>query len=423
MTQSHKISATGFIVWGICALFFTYEFLLRTVLGTFEHPLITDLNLNLVTFALLSSTAYQVVYGSMQIPVGILLAKFGLKKSLFMASLLCALSVFGFGATHAFDSAFLFRVVMGLGSSFGFIGLLVAVYDWMPRQKIGLFIGLSQLIGTLGPMVAAGPLNDIANDSSIDWRFIFFGLGVLGVIISLLILALVKNNKDYTGTFQILKRPKPLLTTLAQLLSQTQVWFIALYSAAIYFTIEYLSENSGKAFLMLNGYTMKSASYMITVAWVGYAIGCPLLGYISDLTGKRKNVLSLSALISLIAAIIIIYYPAHSYMLTSAFIALGAGAGGQSVGFAIMAEQCNEQSIAIGLGFNNALIGFLGAINAPLIGWLLNKYSQGQPPTIINFQDAFWVIIGFMVFALFLSTFLIKETFCKSTKETTKLYL
>jgi len=417
------MSTTGLIVWGICALFFTYEFLLRTVLGTFEHPLITDLNLNLVTFALLSSTAYQVVYGSMQIPVGILLAKLGLKKSLSIASLLCALSVFGFGVTHTFDSAFLFRVIMGLGSSFGFIGLLVAVYDWMPRQKIGLFIGLSQLIGTLGPMIAAGPLNDIANDSNTDWRVIFFGLGVIGIIISLLILALVKNNKDYTGTFQILKRPKPLLPTLRQLLSQSQVWFIALYSAAIYFTIEYLSENSGKAFLMLNGYTMKSASYMITTAWIGYAIGCPLLGYISDLTGKRKNMLSLSALISLLSAIIIIYYPANSYMLTTAFILLGAGAGGQSVGFAIMAEQCNEHTIAIGLGFNNALIGFLGAINAPLIGWLINKFSHGSAPTIAHYQQAFWVILGFMILAIILSSLFIKETFCKSTKETTKLYL
>jgi len=359
----------------------------------------------------------------MQIPVGILLEKLGLKKSLTIASLLCALSVFAFGATHALDSAFLFRVIMGLGSSFGFIGLLVAVYDWMPRQKIGLFIGLSQLIGTLGPMIAAGPLNDIANDSNIDWRFIFFGLGIIGIIISLLILALVKNNKDYTGTFQILKRPKPLLPTLRQLLSQSQVWFIALYSAAIYFTIEYLSENSGKTFLMLNGYSMKSASYMITIAWIGYAIGCPLLGYISDLTGKRKNMLSLSALISLLSAIIIIYYPANSYVLTTAFILLGAGAGGQSVGFAIMAEQCSEHSIAIGLGFNNALIGFLGAVNAPLIGWLIDKFSHGSSPTIAHYQQAFWVIISFMILALILSSFFIKETFCKSTKETTKLYL
>ncbi|WP_367608019.1 hypothetical protein [Legionella sp. W05-934-2] len=43
--------------------------------------------------------------------------------------------------------------------SFGFICLLISVYDWLPRKNAALFIGLSQFIGTMGPMLAAGPLD------------------------------------------------------------------------------------------------------------------------------------------------------------------------------------------------------------------------------------------------------------------------
>ena len=182
--QSDRISTKGLFIWGLCAVFFTYEFMLRTVLGTFEHPLLYDLNLSLVGFSILSSTAYQGVYGFMQIPVGVILDNFGLKKVLSAAIMLCALSVLFFSATHQFHSAFIFRLIMGLGSSFGFIGLLVVVYDWMPSNKTGLFIGLSQFIGTLGPMLAAGPLNAVAESGGLSWRLVFLGLGIFGIILS-----------------------------------------------------------------------------------------------------------------------------------------------------------------------------------------------------------------------------------------------
>jgi MFS family permease len=138
--NNQRISLIGITIWLICAVFFMYEFLLRTILGTFEHPIMYDLNLNLVTFSILSSTAYQLIYGVMQVPVGIIAYRFGLKKSLFFAVVICAVAVIGFGSAHIFDTAFLFRLLMGLGSSFGFLCLLIAVYEWMPRKNIAFFI-------------------------------------------------------------------------------------------------------------------------------------------------------------------------------------------------------------------------------------------------------------------------------------------
>lgn len=421
MPQVSKMTVFGTMIWILCAVFFMYEFLLRTVLGTFEHPITYDLNIDIVKFAILSSTAYMLVYGLMQIPVGIITDRFGLKKTLFWATVVCAISVIGFGMTHTFDSAFIFRILMGLGSSFGFICLLVAVYDWMPQKNIAFFIGLSQFIGTMGPILAAGPLNSLSTSSGADWRFIFFILGFIGIIIAILVLFFVKNNKDYTGSFQILKRPEPLRKELGALLNQKQTWLIAIFSGSIYFTIEYLSENSGKAFIMLHGYSSNTASYMITTAWIGYAIGCPLLGYISDLLGKRKSMMVVAAISCLTSMIIIIYLPINIPILTIGFILLGIGASGQSIGFAIMAEQCKESYLAAGLGFNNAVIALVTSLNAPLIGWVLTRSANNHPPTIYDYQVAFSIIIGFLILALMLSALFIKETFCKSTKTPLKL--
>ena len=155
--MNQKISLKGLAVWLVCMVFFLYEFLLRTLLGTFQTAIMHDIHLTPLKFAFLSSTAYTLIYGLMQIPVGNIIKKFDLKKALLFACLVCTIANFGFAYAQGFYSALIFRALMGLGSSFGFICLLVAIYDWLPYQNVALYIGLSQFFGTLGPMATGAP--------------------------------------------------------------------------------------------------------------------------------------------------------------------------------------------------------------------------------------------------------------------------
>lgn len=423
MISENKITLRGLSVWFVCAIFFMYEFLLRTVLGTFQLPIMADLQLSPVRFAILSSTAYQLAYGLMQIPVGLITDRFGLKKTLLSAVIFCAIANIGFTLTHQFGTAAIFRVLMGLGSSFGFVCLLIAVYDWLPRKNAALFIGLSQFIGTLGPMLAAGPLNLLAEAKIVNWREVFLGLGIVGAIIAVLVLLIVDNNREATGKFIVLSRPdKKILDHLKRLIRERQIWYIAIFSASIYFCIEYLSENEGVQFLKLKGFSPSFSSFMITLSWLGYAIGCPLLGFISDYTQKRKPVMFMAIILLIVALLSIVYLPLPTVIMAMAFIALGVGASGQSVGFAIMAEHCRDEYLAVGLGFNNAMIMLFAAINAPLIGFILSHLMATQGAlSLIDFKQAFLVIFVLLAVGFFLITFAISETFCKSRKTTTKL--
>lgn len=416
MHQENQFSFTGFVVWIICALFFTYEFLLRTVLGTFQHPIMYDLSLSPLKFAILSTTSFLMIYGLMQLPVGMLTDRFGLKRSLIFAVCVCALSTVLFSFTYQFKTAVLIRMLMGLGASFGFVCLLVSVYDWMPKRHYGLFIGLSQFIGVLGPMIAAGPLDSLAERGNTDWRTIIFSLGLIGIALFFFIILLVKNNEGNVGKFRIIHKPTTIRSNLSSLLRQKQTWLIAIYSALVYFTIEYLSENEGKAFIILNGFDSIYASYMITIGWLGYAIGCPLLGFLSDYLKRRKLMLIIAACISLISIILIVYFPVSKLILAGSFLLLGLGAGGQSIGFAIMAEQCGKDYLAVGLGFNNAMITILSSINAPLIGWLLDNHRQTEALALDDYHYAFSFIVVLISLSIFVSIFFIKETYCRPTK-------
>ncbi|AXA33507.1 MFS transporter [Francisella adeliensis] len=415
--MNNKLSILSISIWLTCAIFFMYEFLLRTILGTFEHQIISDLNLSLLTFSVLSSTAYQLTYGVMQIPVGIITDKLGLKKALTLAILVCALGVGLFGLSSSFAAALVYRVMIGFGASFGFLCLLIAVYDWLPHRHIGLFIGLSQFIGVLGPMMAAGPLDSLSQSGGIDWRYVFIILAIVGVILAAITIFIVKNNDESTDKFVIVESSSGLIDGIKTLIKDKQVWLIAIFSATTYLAIEYLSENATKSFLQLNGYDAKLGSYLITLAWLGYGIGCPTLGFISDSLKRRKPVMIGAVSLAFVSLATIIYLPINEFILYAAFICLGLGASGQSIGFAIIAEQCKPNYRAAGLGVNNFLIMFSVAIGAPLVSSVLDTLTGGKKACIHDYEISLSILLGFTALGIIISTFLVKETFCRSTKE------
>ncbi len=160
---------------------------------------------------------------------------------------------------------------------------------------------------------------------------------------------------------------------------------------------------------------------MITLAWLGYAVSCPLLGYISDKIQRRKPVMYVSAMVALIALAGIIYLPLGEVLTAVCFVLLGVGASGQSIGFAIMAEQCKEDYLALGLGMNNTMIMMFAAINAPLIGAILSHLSTRYPIPLASYQTAFILMPCLVIVGILVAIAGVRETFCKSMRENTAL--
>lgn len=413
MKSSVKFTATGFIVWILCAVYYLYELFLRTVIGTFQPPIMYDLKLTTFKFSLLSSTTYLLIYAAMQIPVGYIVDNLGLKKSVFLGVVLCSIASIGFSFANDYTTAIFFRLLTGVGSAFGFICLLVAVYDWMPRRNLALFMGLSQFIGVMGPMIAAGPLNNMSEVSNIDWRTVFLWSGLFGVILAFSVLYFVKNNNETSGSYMILYRPQPASSGIMTQILRWQPWFIATYSATIYFAVEYLSENEGKSVLISKGFSSNFSAYMITIAWLSYAISCPILGFLSDHFSRRRLIMTGAAIVSLIG-IVLLAFSATKISVIVAFMFLGFGAAGQSLGFANIAEQFKARYLPIALGLNNALITIAIAINAPLLGLMIEH---------TGYDALFFAIIGVAIIALCVVLFGVKETFCKSQADFTYLDL
>lgn len=416
-----KIKLMGLLIWAIAAAFFLYEFFLRTFVGSIAHQLITDLHLNVEQFTLIGS-AYYIAYGLMQMPVGVLADKFGVKKIMIFATMICALSTFLFAHSQTFFYAVLGRLFMGLGSSFAFVCLLVLVSNWFPKRYFGFFAGVSQFVGTLGPVLAGGPLIAWLVDKHLPWRLALSNIAFFGVVLAFLILCFVKNKpKGTQETVLFLAKNETVMTRLKRLFKTKQAWVVAIYSASVYVSIEVMAAVWGTDYLQAVGLSQKSAAYMMSIAWIVYAIGCPGFGFLSDLTKRRKPFLVLCAVLGLVSMSGILY---GHFTSTAAyqilFAMLGLAATGQNIGFAAIAEHASADVKASALGLNNGLIMLSTAVLPFVTGLIISSVSGSHDAQHMSLHAFVWglSLLPFVyLVSLVVSVFFFKETYCKPQKE------
>ncbi len=397
--------------------FYLYEFFLRTFIGTLAKQIVTDLSLTAELFSVMGA-AYYVTYGLMQIPVGYLVDKFGAKKTVVFAFLLCSASVLMFAFSTGFVMGLIARLLMGLGSSFGFVSLLIVITNWFAQPLHATFIAWSQFIGTLGPLLAAGPLTNLMHGLNLGWRALLIRISIVGFVLSFLFMFLIRTRtrSHNTADIVVLSRPQNMISQLAVLFKNQQAWMVAIYCALAYETIDYLGSTWGTYFLGARNLSLTEAGYCISAGWLGFAVGCPLTTMISEAMHRRKPMLVLCSMIGLFSSFFMIYVPLPFYWLyVGVFFFIGLSTSVLNLGIAMIIEHVDISVKALALGFNNGMIILMGAI-LPIGTSFFIYLPQNQPSKPQDFFVGFSVIPVMYFLATILAIFFIKETYCKPQK-------
>ena len=416
-----SFSLLGIVIWSIAALFFLYEFFLRSFVGTIGQQITADLHLSAEGFALLSA-AYFLAYGIMQLPVGIICEKFGVKRVMLFAIIICVIATLLFGQATLFWSSFLSRFLMGFGSAFAFVALLVITIQWLPGKYFGFYIGLAQFIGTLGPLLGAGPFMSMLNSLHESWRLATSQIAIAGAFLGLLTLLFVHDRRRKKRVRIIVRESSSgTLALLRSLFSSKQALSGAFYAAFVYSSIVLFGNVWGTEFLQSKGLSQTASAYCVSALWIGYAIGCPILGLLSDLYRRRRPFMILPAVLGFFATILILVSGINSlFAISILFIALGFAAAGQSVSLAFVAEVVPEKVRASSLAFNNGLITVFATLLPPFTGMIIDLFSttnDTSAPSFHSFFLAFLIMPILLLLAVFLSQFGLKETFCRPQKE------
>ena len=132
------------------------------------------------------------VYAGLQVPVGVLLDRFGPRRLLVTGSLVMALGQVVLATTHTVGVAYLGRALVGAGDAATFISVLRLVAAWFPPNRVPVLTQLTGLTGQLGQILSAVPL--VAVLHSRGWSFAFTSVAAVGVVVALAIAVAVHDE-------------------------------------------------------------------------------------------------------------------------------------------------------------------------------------------------------------------------------------
>lgn len=426
MTRGKRLTIAGLFVWFVAILYYFFEYFLGVFPGTIAQDLMKSLNMTAEQFSLLGS-AYYFIYGPMQLPVGLIVDRMGVRLILPLAASLCVLGVFWFSFASSFFPSFISRSMMGLGSSFAFVSILVIALNWFPQKHFGLMAGLTQFLGAIGPLLAGGPLAYVLALVSGDWRLVMRVMGIVGLGIITLIILFVRNKPKSSDQKIIHLNPhRSIRKDFVKLISSRRIWGIILYAAAIYTPLPLMGAFWGTSFLMTKGFSQQLAASITSMIWVGMATGCPILGKFSDSIKRRKLPLIMGATIGLISSGVLLFYSSQNvYLLFFLFFLIGFGGSAQSVTFPTAAETAERQTHAVCLGLNNCFMITMSAIIPPFVSSIIQSnaliVNNQYVYTELSFLKGLISIPILFGLSLLFAIFGIKETFCRQQHEVHKL--
>jgi len=180
------------VVFAPFAAGYYLSYFYRYINAVIAQDLVRDFGLAPADLGWLTS-AYFLSFALFQVPLGVLLDRFGPRRC--AATLMCVagLGALLFGLARDLSTLSIARALIGLGVSAGLMGSIKAFTLWFPRDRQTALTGAMIGIGSIGTLSATAPAEALL--SPLGWRALFFGLAALSVGAALLIFLFVPERE------------------------------------------------------------------------------------------------------------------------------------------------------------------------------------------------------------------------------------
>ncbi len=361
---------SAYIAWAVAALFYCYQYVLRVLPGGIEPNLRSEFHLTAHEFGTIGSfTIY--AYALMQIPMGILVDRVGVKKVLSGSIILCLLGAFAMAFSTDLPSLQMSRILIGMGSASAFMSALKIAADYLPAGRRGFLMGATLTLGTIGAMLTGSYLVPLVQTAG--WRSVTTSLGFFGL--AMVLLALVGIH---------LKATQKTKTSfdwrqITSIIKNRQIMIYALLAIGLYTPLSVLADLWGTAFLMkkyeLAQTTAASSTGML---FVGLCFGSLILPWLCEKYDCLDIAIQTCSFGILFMFGFLLLGPELSHAgLQVILIAIGFFCGAEMMCFTGAIQSTTALNSGLTLGVVNTLNMLGGALLQHLIGYLLDLQWKG----------------------------------------------
>ena len=334
------------------------------------------------------------VYASMQIPVGLLLDRFGARPIITLGMIVMAAGQLVMAFAPNVGIAILARVLVGAGDAAVFPSVLRVVAVWFPARQAPLLVQLTGIVGQAGQLLAILPLAALLHATS--WSIAFGSLAGLGLLFTVLTFAVIRNRppgREADVSVDTETGAIRLVTSAADLRQGIgESWRHP--ATRLAFWTHFTTPFAGTAFVLLWGFPFLTvgeglspvtASFVFTVYVICGMLAGPVIGALSSRHPNRRSRLLVLPIIGVqvVAWLAVIAWPGPSpvWLLILLAIAMSTGGPGSMIGFDVARTFNPSHRLSTATGIVN-VGGFLAALLAILlIGVAMDMQGAGTPDT------------------------------------------
>ncbi|MFP7364396.1 MFS transporter [Corynebacterium callunae] len=405
-----KVTARAVIVWAAACLVYIAAVTSRTSFGVAGVEAIDRFQVDATRIAVFTSVQVG-VYAFAQIPMGMLIDKFGPRKLLAIGALIMGVGQIILGLTDAYGVAIIARVLIGAGDASIFLSVMRILPSWFPLKATPIFTQLTTSLGQLGQFISAVPFLALLGASG--WTTAFVSLGAVVSIIALAALIAVRDTPAIPAAQAAEKaaakaQTKPaetsvtpvknsLGTSLKLIIRNPLCWqgFFIHYTLMLWLNVFNLMWGLPMMTLGM-GLSTSTVGIVLTVSTICLVFAAPVMGIISARTGYRRDVVAIGfSFIQALAWIIFLSSetPRGVTAIVLVNIAMGLTTAASNFGFDSIRERLDRNILAAGTGLAN-MGGFISAMAAAqIVGILLDHSAHGNTYTWHDFRLAYIAVI------------------------------
>lgn len=361
------------------------SYLFRTINTLIAGRLASDLGLGAADIGLVTSVYFLVVMAA-QIPIGMLLDRFGPRRVQSVLLVVAASGAALFGLSTGFLSLLLARAMIGLGAAAALMSGLKIIVLWFPRERMALINGFMIMLGSLGAVTATAP-GEVLLDW-IGWRGLFGGLAAASAFVAILIYLVVPERA--AGA---LGGRKPV--SLRTVYSDARFWRIAPLSATCIGSAWALQSLWAAPWLCdVEGLDRPRLVTELFVMAVALSLGALGLGVLANLVRRRGRsteiLFGLVAAMLIVAELMLILHPSWPSLLPWCVISVAGSA--TALTYAIIGDYFPPELVARANGGLNVLQFGWAFVVQYGTGLILEQWpvETGHYP-LIAYQTAFAV--------------------------------
>lgn len=362
-----------YAMWVFPLSFFTYQFILRLWPSLMMQQIMQQFQIDATGFGLLASVYYY-GYAGMQLPIAVLLDRFGARYIVCICAVLCGLATLLFTYTDNWILALISRFIVGAGSAAGFLATSKVISEWFGREYYARMVGFSFTVGLLGAIYGGKPVSLLVEN--FGWQHVAFVLSLVSLGIGILALLFLKTS----ALVREREQSSLCLKDLRKLLSSSTIWLLAIANLLMVGPLEGFADVWGVNYLMQAIAVNKSnAAGFVSYIFVGMLFGGPLLAAWAKRIGNY-SVIALCS-IGMVGAFLWLLYASnlsHSHTLSIVFFTVGILCCYQVLVFASGSELVTPSMLGITVAFLNCVNMLGGSFFHSTIGLAMDHFWTGE---------------------------------------------